>query len=172
MEGTLETIMFCDFVERGLTLPVSEFFYRLLQFWGIQLHHLSLEFFPISTFFNISSSLFLSPMPPILPLSVDVNWYSVLRPEASTWPMIQRVKEPSGRNSGFMSETLTLHFQKEFLVPSKSKRTGQVVDLVASKLSASLKPLQNGRIKESRDLLLCKPSGPASSTSETSCLQI
>ena len=41
MEGTLETIMFRDFVERGLTLPVSEFFYRLLQFWGIQLHHLT-----------------------------------------------------------------------------------------------------------------------------------
>ena len=41
MEGTLESIMFRDFVERGLTLPVSEFFYRLLQFWGIQLHHLT-----------------------------------------------------------------------------------------------------------------------------------
>ena len=33
-EGTLETIMFRDFVECGLTLPVSKFFYRLLQFWG------------------------------------------------------------------------------------------------------------------------------------------
>ena len=32
MEGTLETIMFRDFVERGLTLSVSEFFYILLQF--------------------------------------------------------------------------------------------------------------------------------------------
>ena len=32
MEGTFETIMFRDFVERGLTLPVSEFFYRFLQF--------------------------------------------------------------------------------------------------------------------------------------------
>ena len=41
MEGTLETVMFRDFVERGLTLPVSEFFYRLLQFWGIQLHYLT-----------------------------------------------------------------------------------------------------------------------------------
>ena len=41
MEGILETIMFRDFVERGLTLPVSEFFYRLLHFWGIQLHHLT-----------------------------------------------------------------------------------------------------------------------------------
>jgi hypothetical protein len=41
MEGTLEAVMFRDFVERGLTLPVSEFFYRLLQFCGIQLHHLT-----------------------------------------------------------------------------------------------------------------------------------
>ena len=86
MEGTLETIMFRDFIERGLTLPVSEFFYRLLQFWGIQLHHLtpnpscifqfslisvrhSLESSPISIFSNISSSLFQSLMPPIPPLS-------------------------------------------------------------------------------------------------------
>ena len=41
MYGTLETVIFRDFVERGLTLPVSEFFYRLLQFWGIQLYHLT-----------------------------------------------------------------------------------------------------------------------------------
>ena len=41
MKGTLETVMFRNFVERGLTLPVSEFFYRLVQFLGIQLHHLT-----------------------------------------------------------------------------------------------------------------------------------
>ena len=41
MEGTLETVMFRDFVERSLALPLSEFFYKLLQFWGIQLHHLT-----------------------------------------------------------------------------------------------------------------------------------
>ena len=35
-EGTLETVMFRDFVERGLAVPVSEFFHALLQFWGIQ----------------------------------------------------------------------------------------------------------------------------------------
>ena len=82
LEGTLETIMFRDFVERGLTLPVSEFFYRLLQFWRIQLHHLtpqsilhlsifthSLEFSPISTFSSIFSSLFQSLMLPIPPSS-------------------------------------------------------------------------------------------------------
>src|SRR6185312_8270108 len=105
MEGTLETIMFRDFVERGLTLPVSEFFYRLRQFWefnytillpnpscifrfSLTSVRLSLEFFPISTFFNISSSLFLSQMPPIPPASWDVNWYSVRKPEAGTWLMI------------------------------------------------------------------------------------
>ena len=31
MEGTLESVVFRDFVERGLALPVSEFFYALLQ---------------------------------------------------------------------------------------------------------------------------------------------
>ena len=36
-EGTLETIVFCDFVECGLAIPVSEFLYALLHFWGIQL---------------------------------------------------------------------------------------------------------------------------------------
>ena len=40
-EGTLETVMFRDFVERGLVVPVSEFFHALLQFWGIQLHYLT-----------------------------------------------------------------------------------------------------------------------------------
>jgi len=45
--------------------------------------------------------------------------------------MIRRVKEPSGRVIGFMSGILKLHFQKEFLVPPKSKKTGRVMDLVA-----------------------------------------
>ena len=40
-EGTLETIVFRDFVECGLVVPVSEFFHDLLHFWGIQLHHLT-----------------------------------------------------------------------------------------------------------------------------------
>ena len=40
MEGTLETVMFCDFVERGLTLPVSKFFYRLSTCFGFLVEYL------------------------------------------------------------------------------------------------------------------------------------
>ena len=52
MEGTLETVVFRDFVERGLTLSVSEFFYALLQFCkaflGILPHfHLFQHFFTL-----------------------------------------------------------------------------------------------------------------------------
>ena len=90
MEGTLETVVFHDFVERGLALPVSEFLYALLQFWGIQLHHLtpqsilhlsifthfceaSLESFPTSIFFNIYSPLYPFQMLPNPPSSGGVN---------------------------------------------------------------------------------------------------
>ena len=45
MEGTLETFVFRDFGEHGLAFSVSEFFYALLQFWGIQLHHQTLSVF-------------------------------------------------------------------------------------------------------------------------------
>jgi len=76
MEGTLETVVFRDFVERGLTLSVSEFFYALLEFWGIQLHyltpqsilHLSIfthfyeEFLGIRPHFHLFST-FLHPCP-------------------------------------------------------------------------------------------------------------
>ena len=82
----------------------------------------SLGFFPISTFFNISSSLFLSQMLPILPLSRDVNWYFVLRPKASTWLMIQRVKEPNGRSSGSRLEILNPRFQKGLLAPPSPRK--------------------------------------------------
>ena len=53
-EGTLETVIFRDFVERGLAILVSKFFHALLQFWGIQLHDLtpqSILHLPIFTHF-------------------------------------------------------------------------------------------------------------------------
>ena len=90
MEGTLETVVFCDFVERGLALPVSEFFYALLLFWGIQLHHLThhsilhlsifthfceafLGILPHFIIFNISLSSSPFQMPVNLPSLVGVN---------------------------------------------------------------------------------------------------
>ena len=39
-----ETVMFKAFVERGLGIPVCDFLWGLLFFWGIQLHHLTLTF--------------------------------------------------------------------------------------------------------------------------------
>ena len=40
-EGTHEIIIFRDFVERSLAIPVLDFLQSLLRIWGIQLHHLN-----------------------------------------------------------------------------------------------------------------------------------
>ena len=40
-EGTLEFVIFRDFVERGLAILIFDFLQALLRFWGIQLHHLT-----------------------------------------------------------------------------------------------------------------------------------
>ena len=63
MEGTIETVMFHDFVERGLTLPLLEFFYRLLQFWGIQLHHLTPQSISHISIFTHLCEVFLGILP-------------------------------------------------------------------------------------------------------------
>ena len=75
----------------------------------------------------------------------------------NTWLMIQWVKEPSGKVSGFMSGTLNLHFQKELLVPPKSKQTGQVRDLVANKSSTFFMLLPISRTKESLVIMWSSP---------------
>ena len=166
MEGTLETVVFRDFVERGLALPVSEFLYALLQFWGIQLHHLTPQsilhlsifthfceaFLGILPHFHLFQHFFiLVPIPNATKPAVIGGCELLLRPENRDeyLLMIERVKVSGGRNSGFMSGTLSLHFQKRFLVPPKSKKTDRVMYLVASKLSASSEPLRIGKIKES-----------------------
>jgi len=71
--------------------------------------------------------------------------------------MIQRVKEPSGKVSGFMSGTLNLHFQKELLGAPKSKQTGQVQDLMANKSSASFVPLPISKTKELLEIMWSSP---------------
>ena len=62
-EGTFETVMFRDYVERGLAVPVSEFFHVLLQFWGIQLHHLTPQSILHLSIFTHSCEAFLGILP-------------------------------------------------------------------------------------------------------------
>src|SRR6185436_8127912 len=85
--------------------------------------------------------------------SGDVNWYSALRTEASTWLMIRRVKGPNGRSSGSILRILNPHFQKGLLVPPKSRRAGRVEDLVASKLKSFFVRLPLLRKRESLEIL-------------------
>ena len=174
MEGTLETVMFRDFMEHDLTLPVSEFFYRLLQFWEIQLHHLTPQsilhlsifthfcevFLGILPYFHLFRHFFcLIPVPNATNPAVVGGCEFVLRPETQNEYLAY---DPSGKGAEwkklwFMSGTLNLHFQKESLVPPKSKKIGRVMDLVASKLSASSKLLPNGKIKESTVIMWSSP---------------
>ena len=76
MEGTLETVVFRDFVERGLALPVSEFFYALLQFWGIQLHHLTPQSILHLSIFTHFCEAFLGILPPLSSFPTLFHSYS------------------------------------------------------------------------------------------------
>ena len=95
-EGTLETVLFRDFVERGLAVPVSEFSHALLYFWGIQLHHLTPQsilhlsiftyfceaFLGILPHFHLFQHFFiLVPNPNATKLAVIGGCKLVLRPE-------------------------------------------------------------------------------------------
>src|SRR6185312_2538082 len=62
-------------------------------------------------------------------------------------------RERNGRSSGSMSGTLNLHFQKGLLVPRKSKKAGQVKDLVASKLKPFFVRLPLLRKRESLEIM-------------------
>ena len=104
--------------------------------------------FPTSIVSNIFSSLYPFQMLPNPPSSGDVNWYSVLRPGMSTYLISQRVKESSGKVSGFMSGTLNLRFQRGFPAAPKSKIASRVLDLVAARLNVFSMPLQHPRAKE------------------------
>jgi len=95
-EGTHETVLFCDFVERGLAVPVFDFLHALLRFWGIQLHHLTLQsilhlsifthmceaFLGVLPHFHLFQDFFyLSPIPSTSMPAVIGGAELVLRPE-------------------------------------------------------------------------------------------
>ena len=62
-EGTHETVLFCDFVERGLAVPIFDFLQALLRFWGIQLHHLTLQSILHLSIFTHMCEAFLGVLP-------------------------------------------------------------------------------------------------------------
>ena len=62
-EGTFETVMFHNFIEHGLAVPISEFFHALLQFWGIQLHHLTPQSILHLSIFTYFCEAFLGILP-------------------------------------------------------------------------------------------------------------
>ena len=111
MEGTLETVVFRDFVELGLAVPISECFYALLQFLGIQLHHLTPQsilhlsiftyfceaFLGILPHFHLFQHFFiLVPIPNATKPSVVGGCQLVLRPE--TWDKYLAY-DPSGKGT-------------------------------------------------------------------------
>ena len=133
MEGTLETVMFRDFMERGLALPVFEFFYKLLQFWGIQLHHLTPQSILHLSIFTHFCEAFLGILSHF---HLFQHFFFLVPVPNATNPAVVggcELEELNGRNFGFMLGTLNPRRQKGLRAPPKSKKTGRVKDLVASK---------------------------------------
>jgi len=116
-----------------------------------------LVFFPTFTFFNISSSFV--PIPNATKPAVVGGCELILRPETRDEYLAY---DPAGK--GLEWKKFWFHvgnFESPLpeRVPGapKSKKTGQVMDLVASKLIASSKPLRIGKIKESPVIMWSSP---------------
>ena len=149
-KGTLETILFRDFVERGLAVPVSEFFHTLLHFWGIQLHHLTPQsilhhsifahfcevFLGILPHFHLFQHFFiLAPIPNATKPAIVGGCELVLRSESRDEYLSYK---PAGK--GVEWKSFWFHVGNfESPLPErihgapKSKHAGQVLDLVAIK---------------------------------------
>jgi len=126
LKGTFKTVMFRDFVECGLAVPVSKFFHALLHFCGIQLHHLTPQsilhlsifthfceaFLGILPHFYLFQHFFiLVPIPNASKPAVVGGCELVLRPETRDEYLSYK---PAGKGVewkvfGFMSGTLSLH---------------------------------------------------------------
>jgi len=156
MEGTLETVVFRDFVERGLALPVSEFFYALLQFWGIQLHHLTPQSILHLSIFTHFCEAFLGilphfhlfqhfstlvPVPNSAKPAVVGGCELVLRPETRDKYLAYDLagKRVEWKKFWFHVRNFESPLPERIpgAPPPKSKKAGRVMNLVASKLTAS-----------------------------------
>ena len=165
MEGTLETVVFHDFVERGLALPMSEFFYALLQFWGIQLHHLTPQsilhlsifthfceaFLGILLHFHLFQHFFtLIPIPNAAKPAVIGGCEFVLHLETRDEYLAYN---PAGKGNEWKSFWFHVgNFEsplpERVAGAPRSKQTGRVQDLVANKSNVFLAPLPDSKTKE------------------------
>ena len=149
-EGTLETILFRDFVERGFAVPVSKFVHALLHFWGIQLHHLTPQsilhlsifthfceaFLGILPHFHLVQHFFiLIPIPNATKPAVIEGCELVLHPETRDEYLSYK---PAGKGVEWKSFWFHVgNFESPLpeRIPGapKSKHAGRVLDLVAIK---------------------------------------
>jgi len=149
-EGSFETVIFRDFVECGLAVPVSECFHALLQFWGIQLHHLTPQsilhlsifthfceaFLGILPHFHLSQHFFiLVPIPNASKPAVVGGCELVLRPETRDEYLYY---DPVGKGTEWKSFWFHVgNFESPLPARTpgapKSKQVGQVLDLVAGR---------------------------------------
>ena len=170
MEGTLETVMFRDFVERGLTLPVLEFFYGLLQFWGIQLHYLTPQsilhlsifthfreaFLGILPHFHLFQCFFfLVPIPNATNPTIVGGCDLVLRPEdRGEYLAYDPVsKGAEWKKFWFHVGNFESPLPGRTAGAPKSRRAGRVEDLVASKLKPFFVRLPLLRKRESLEIM-------------------
>ena len=162
--------MFRDFVECGLTLPMLEFFYRLLQFWGIQLHHLTPQtilhlsifthfyeaFLGILPHFHLFQHFFfLVPIPNATNPTVIEGCELVLCPETRGEYLVYDLAGQGAEWKKFWFHVGNF----ESPLPGrttgapKSRRAGRVEDLVASKLKQFFVRLPLLRKRESLEIM-------------------
>ena len=142
--------MFRDFVERGLTVSVLEFFHALLQFWEVQLHHLSPQsilqlsifthfceaFLGILPHFHLFQHFFiLVPIPDASKPAVVGACDLVLRPENRDEYLSYRPsgKEVEWKSFWFHVGNFESPLPERTPGAPRSKQIGRVLDLVAVK---------------------------------------
>jgi len=149
-EATFETVMFRDFIERGLAVPVSESFDALLQLWGIQLHHLTPQsilhlsifthfceaFLGVLPHFHLLQHFFIFvPIPNANKPTVISGCELVLHPESRDEYLSY---QPSGKgvewkSFGFHVGNFESPLPERTHGAPRSKQVGRVLDLVAVK---------------------------------------
>jgi hypothetical protein len=159
-KGTFKTVMFRDFMECGLAVPVSKFFHALLHFWGIQLHHLTPQsilhlsifthfceaFLGILPHFHLFQHFFiLVPIPNATKPAVVGGCELVLRPVTRDEYLSYKPasKGVEWKSFWFHVGNFESPLPERITGAPKSKHASRVLDLVVAKQNAFLMPLQH-----------------------------